>query len=196
VNKISYLNIVNNKEASEESICFDYLILALGSLYSHPFQTSNFERAAQINCLQETNNRIKDVKRILIIGGGALGVELAGEFATDCKEKTVTLLTSGDRLLPRMSVSFSQAALNILKEKNVQVILNDRIDLTNVENFRPNKLKTQNGKEIEFDAYFICTGPKPCTEMVKKSFPEWIDNNGFVKVNEYLNVITGNQHFF
>lgn len=91
-----------------------------------------------------------------------------------------------------MSASFSKAALDILIKKNVTVIFNDNVDLTNVENFRQNRLKTKNGNEIEFEAYFICIGAKPCTDLVKKSFPEWVDNNSFVKVNEYLNVITGN----
>lgn len=76
LNKVSFLKIVDNKEASEECIQFDYLVLALGSSYNHPFQTSNFERAAQINSLQETHNKTKDVKNILVIGGGAVGIEL------------------------------------------------------------------------------------------------------------------------
>ncbi len=193
MDKISYLRIEDNTEAKEEEqiLTFDYLILALGSSYIHPFQSTHFQRTAEINDLQETFNKTRETKKILVIGGGAVGVEVAGEFATDCKDKTVTLLTSADRLLPRMSSSFSKAAADILHSKNVQVILNDRIDLKNVENYKTNKIKTQSGKEIEFDAYFMCIGAKPCTELVKKSFPEWIDENGFIKVNENLLVITG-----
>jgi apoptosis-inducing factor 2 len=167
------------------------LVIALGSSYDHPFGSTLYDQNEQVNFIQESSNKVKNAKRILIVGGGAVGVEVAGEFATDCKDKTVTLLTSADRLLPRMSSSFSKAAVDILKKKNVQVILNDRIDLKNVENFQYNKIKTQSGKEIEFDTYFMCIGAKPCTELVKKSFPEWIDENGFIKVNDNLNVITG-----
>jgi len=195
LDKISYLRIEDNTEAKEEEqiLTFDYLILALGSSYIHPFQSTHFQRTAEINYLQETFNKTRETNKILVIGGGAVGVELAGEFATDCKDKTVTLLTSADRLLPRMSSSFSKAAADILKKKNVQIIFNDKIELTNVENFQYNKIKTQSGKEIEFDAYFMCIGAKPCTELVKKSFPQWIDENGFIKVNENLLVITGNK---
>ncbi len=95
-----------------------------------------------------------------------------------------------------MSASFSKAALDILIKKNVTVIFNDNVDLTNVENFRQNRLKTKNGNQIEFEAYFVCIGAKPCTEMIKKIYPEWLDNNSFIKVNEYLNVITGYYYNF
>ena len=141
--------------------------------------------------MQDTLDKTKNAKRVLIVGGGAVGVEVAGELATYCPDKRITLIASTDRLLSRMSEKFSTAALNILKSKNVDVILNDRIDLKNVENFKTTKLKTQNGKEIEFDAYFVCIGGKPCTEIVKQSFPEWVDADGFVKVNGNMNVITG-----
>ena len=167
------------------------MIIALGSSYNHPFASSVYDQKDQINSLQETYNKAKNVKKILVIGGGAVGVEVAGEFATDCKDKTVTLITSADRLMPRMSDSFSKAAANILNSKNVQVILNDRIDVQNIENFKTHKLKTQNGRDVEFDAFFMCIGAKPCTDIVKKSFPEWVDSNGLIRINEYLNVITG-----
>ena len=167
------------------------MIIALGSAYNHPFASSVYDQKEQVNQSVDTYNKVKNAKKILVVGGGAVGVEVAGEFATDCKDKTITLITSADRLLPRMSESFSKAAATVLQNKNVQVILNDRIDLTNVENYKTNKLKTQSGKDIEFDAFFVCIGAKPCTDIVKKSFPEWIDKNGCIKVNEYLNVITG-----
>ena len=89
-----------------------------------------------------------------------------------------------------MSPSYSQAALDILTKKKVHVILNDKVEIKNFENFKSNKLKSQNGKEIEFDAYFVCVGAKPCTDMVIESFPEWVDEHGFIKVDGHLNVIT------
>ena len=167
------------------------MIIALGSTYVHPFQATVYERTEQIKYMQDTLDKTKNAKRVLIVGGGAVGVEVAGELATDCPDKRITLIASTDRLLSRMSEKFSTAALNILKSKNVEVILNDRIDLKNVDNFNTTKLKTQNGKEIEFDAYFVCIGGKPCTKIVKQSFPEWVDKDGFIKINGNMNVITG-----
>ena len=103
----------------------------------------------------------------------------------------MTLITSAERLLPRQTESLSSAAEKVLKKKNVKIIYNDKVDLSNVDNFKANKITTKNGKQIEFEAFFICVGSKPCTDIVKKSLPQWLDENGFVKVDEYLNVITG-----
>ena len=185
------MSISNNKEVSENTLDFEFLIIALGFTYVHPFQATEYERTEQVRYMQYSIDKTKNAKRILIVGGGALGVEVAGELATDCPDKRVTLISSTFHLLPRMSEKFSTAALNILKSKNVEVILNDRIDLKNVDNFNTTKLKTQNGKEIEFDAYFVCIGGKPCTKIVKQSFPEWVDKDGFIKINGNMNVITG-----
>jgi hypothetical protein len=48
---------------------------------------------------------------LLVVGGGSLGVELAGEILTDCPETQVTLVHSGERLLPQMPARASAAAL-------------------------------------------------------------------------------------
>ena len=77
-NKISYIKLEGNKEISEENLNFDYLILALGSVYIHPFQATLYERNDQISSIQDSFNKAKNAKNILIVGGGAVGVELAG----------------------------------------------------------------------------------------------------------------------
>ena len=42
---------------------------------------------------------MKAAQRITVIGGGASGVEIAGEIATDFPQKDVTLIHSRDTLL-------------------------------------------------------------------------------------------------
>ena len=191
LNSIRYVAIENNKEALEEKLDFEFLVIALGSLFEHPFQPTVYDRAEQVALNQETLNKTKEAKRVLVIGGGAVGVEVAGELATDCPDKHVTLVTSAERLLHRMTESFSVAAMDVLKSKKVHVILKDSVDLQDVENFKPNKLKTRNGFEIEFDAFFVCVGGRPSTDLVTWSFPEWIDDAGYIKVNKHFNVVTG-----
>lgn len=95
-----------------------------------------------------------------------------------------------------MSNKASNLALSILKNLNVDIILNDRADLTNIENFKTNKIVSKNGTDIEFDAFFLCIGSKPNTEIIKSSNPEWLDNNGFIKVNKNLQILMGNTFFY
>lgn len=110
-----------------------------------------------------------------------MGVELAGEFKTDFPDKQVTLVSNSNRLVSVMSESFSAKSLDVLTRRRVNVILNDKIDLSSVENFKPNKLKSENGKEIEFDAYFICIGSKPCTDLLKSCMPACLNESGYIK---------------
>ncbi len=167
-----------------DSIKFDYLVLALGSAYASPFHSSEYDRSNQIDLIKDYNDKIKSANKILIVGGGAVGVELAGELKTDFPNKKVTILTSSNKLLPSMSESFSTKALNILNEKNAEIIFNDKINLKNIENFQTNKIKTENGKEIEFDAYFICIGVVPNTDWLKTSMPGSLDDRGFIRIKD------------
>jgi NADH dehydrogenase FAD-containing subunit len=64
---------------------------------------------------------LKGATNVLVVGGGTLGVELAGEVLTDYPDKKVTLVHSRDRLLPDMSTRASAAALGWLKKHGCQV---------------------------------------------------------------------------
>ena len=61
-------------------------------------------------------------KQLVIIGGGPIGCELAGAAAK--LGSTVTLLQSGERLLPREAAKVSQRVLEGLESNGVRVILN------------------------------------------------------------------------
>ena len=62
---------------------FDWLVLATGSSFSRwPFLKGSEETAAEREAAFVTEgNRIESAKSVLIIGGGPIGVELAGEIA-------------------------------------------------------------------------------------------------------------------
>lgn len=188
-NELKYVKIVDNKELNEEILSFDYLILALGSDYSsNPFAASEFNKQNQIDYLKELNKKLANCKRVLVIGGGSVGAELAAEIKTDCPDKHVMLITTGNRLVSSMDQKFSQKTFDIIERKGVELIFNDTVDVTKVPNFTRTSLKSQNGHDLVFDCYFVCTGAKPATSWLNKIHPEWIDSKGFIKVNEYLQV--------
>ena len=82
----------------------------------------------------------ESLTRFVIVGGGPAGVEMAGALAEfkkyllnndypeiDPSAMKVFLIQSGDRILPAMSEKASSHALKILKELDVEVILNSRV---------------------------------------------------------------------
>jgi NADH dehydrogenase FAD-containing subunit len=190
-NQIKYLPIINNNQESneEKTLDFDYLAIGVGTKYSSIYYSGNSSIGSQLNEMRETNEKFKKSTKVLVVGGGPVGIETAGEIATDFPQVKVTLLSSSDKLIPYMPQAFSEKALAVLREKNVEVIFNDSIDLNNVENFKLHTLSTKNGKKIEFDAYFICYGGKPYTDFLKESYPNWLNENGRIIVNKHLQVL-------
>ena len=189
-NEVKYI-CLDSPENTEEILNFEHLVLAVGSTYVHPFHANFNDRSEQIAYNQTTFNQIKEAQRVLVIGGGSVGVELAGELATDYPNKEITLISSNTRLLATMSQKASDLALSILGNLKVQVIFKEKIDFKKFdENFKENQSVTlSDGKKLEFDAYFQCVGVTPNTQVIKECQPDWIDNNGFIKVNGNLQVL-------
>jgi NADH dehydrogenase FAD-containing subunit len=80
--------------------------------------------------------QLRDVGRVLIIGGGAVGIELAGELiAAKGSKKDVTLLHSGDRLLSSRDDLKEQLRTSLrdqLQSLGVHVILNEKVEMSSL----------------------------------------------------------------
>ncbi|KAJ2707903.1 hypothetical protein H4R19_004855, partial [Coemansia spiralis] len=71
-----------------------------------------------------------DAESVLVVGGGPVGVEVAGYVAAAYPAKSVTLVHSRDRLLPeQFRVALSNGAVEKLSSLGVKVVLNDRVEI-------------------------------------------------------------------
>lgn len=151
VDLLKKLVITNHGEVD-----YNYLIMALGAgtnFFGAPgaaensFTLKNIKDATRlknhlIHIFDEANSekdpaRQKDILRIVVIGGGATGVELGAEIHEFLKEiikeypqispetPEFYLIEGGDKLLPIFHPGFSQKALKILQGKNFKVIFKD-----------------------------------------------------------------------
>lgn len=100
-------------------------------------------------------DEVRSSKRIVIIGGGCVGIEVAGELATKYGRygngkktvmgvqqhqplKFITLIHSSSQLMNRhtgMRDKMREAALDRLRKLGVEVILNERVDLEGIHQF-------------------------------------------------------------
>merc|ERR1719461_97429 len=79
----------------EEPIKFDYLVIATGSAYAFPFKVQKGKKDNQMKVYEKIAEEIDKAKKILIVGGGPVGLELAGEISDKYdKKKEVTILHS------------------------------------------------------------------------------------------------------
>jgi len=67
--------------------------------------------------------QIEKAKSIIIVGGGAVGVELAGEIIYKYPMKKITIVHSHDRLIERLDSSVGKKALKWLEERGVKASL-------------------------------------------------------------------------
>lgn len=166
-----------------DEIRYDYLIVCSGSSYREPIKEQNVVLASRANTLAEYHEKLKNANTVSIIGGGTVGVELTGEIVCKYPEKKVTLIHSRERLMDRDSIKTSEYALDFLQKRGVDVIFNERVVSGDGKN-----IKTDKGREINADIVFSCIGIKPNSEFLKGKMKKCLDEKGFIKVNEFVQV--------
>ncbi|XP_007896592.1 ferroptosis suppressor protein 1-like [Callorhinchus milii] len=179
---------------SGEEIAFSHLILSTGS--SGPFPGKFIEPASRETAIQKYEDLVAEIQkadRIVVVGGGLAGVELAAEIKTEYHEKEVTLIHStyilGDTdLLP----SVRRGVKDILVHKGIQLVLGQKV--TNLAELTENTMQpditvmTNKGKEIVTDMVIRCTGIKINSTAYRNAFKDKVSDNGALQVNEYLQV--------
>jgi|SRR3989344_3592038 len=165
---------------NNEKILFDYLVIASGSRYNVPFKESKAVVATRSVTLKNCYDELCRAKNVLIVGGGLVGVELAGEICTHYKDKKIVIVHAKDKLIDRNHEKAIKHAENFLRKKGVKIIFNERI-IKFDKNFISNK-----GKKYRTGISFLCTGIVPNSSFLMKNFSDSLTHKGFIKVNEYL----------
>ncbi len=184
VNK-NYVKVGKNK------VNYDYLVICSGSNYNWLKEGNNVFISSKPNSLVEAHEKLIKAKRILIIGGGLVGVELAAEICTNFKDKEIILANLDKHLIPRNNLKSSEYAERFLRKYGVKLLLNEKID--NIVDSR--KFITKSGEKIVADIAFVSTGIVPNFEFMKKNFSDSLNENNYIKVNSFLQV-AGNKNFF
>jgi NADH dehydrogenase FAD-containing subunit len=173
--KANYV-LVNNKR-----IKFDYLIIASGSFYSSPIKSHNLITTSRGKDLEKHSSWLSKSPNILIAGGGLVGVELAAEICTKYPAKKITLVHANKRLAERNHPGSSNYMERFLKKRKVNIIYNELVLKQANSDFITNK-----GTRIKADFAFLCTGITPNSQIMKNSFSSYLNEKGYIKVNEFL----------
>ena len=171
---------------------FDYLIMAMGSSYASNIKVVNPTVEYRWKQHQAELISMKNAATILVIGGGVVGCEVAGNAAdrlhkvNGCEKKKVILVHAGSHLLPRSKGH--KYIYDYLVSLGVEIHLNQRI----VEFDDMLQTYTSSSGEV-FSAgkVYTCTGPRANTEALKDAqtdsvIQSAVDEKGFVKVDDHL----------
>jgi len=162
---------------------FDYLMLCTGSTYNMPFKEGNVVMSARGNTLSKCFRKLSEAKKILIIGGGIVGVEVAAEIVERFPEKELVIVHGGSHLMNRSQIppKAVKYAEDFFKSRQVKILSGERV-VGQKDTF----FTTDQGKKIESDMAFLCTGIKCNVDLLKTNFAGCLNSEGMVNVTNTL----------
>lgn len=157
-------------------LAFDIAVVATGSSY-RSFPVAKSVDAVSIGDreieMAAEHDRLVAAQKVLILGGGAVGVELAGEIADHYPDKSVTVAEAGERLLGTLKPKASVIAAAQLKALGVTVLTGTR-------------LSPEDAAYRDADIVYMCVGLVPNTELMKRNFDTRLDPSGRITVDDHL----------
>lgn len=170
----------------------DYVVLASGSSYPFPAKVGESDVASAKERFAATRAALTDADRVLLVGAGAVGLELTGEIAAAWPDKRITLVDPSDDL---MGGAFPDALRSELRrqlaELGVEVLLGT--SLVEQPPVEPGEAKTftvrtDSGGELTADLWFRCFGVVPSADYVTGSLASARLPGGGVAVTDELRV--------
>lgn len=132
---------------NDEEIPYDFVLIATGaSVSSLPSRVNRTEKADGMKLLQGMQHRIEIAKTVVVVGGGAAGVEVATDAKSLYPDKSITLVHPRKAVMHRFGVGLQDRAKEGLNKVGVQLILEDRV-IEEAEG----TVKLKSGKTISCD---------------------------------------------
>ena len=173
--------------SSEESLSYDKLVLATGSVYNKfGWEGENLKGVQGLVTKQDLElleENTQHCQRAVIIGGGLIGIELAEMLTT--RNIQVTFLVREEafwhNVLPlanakMISEHMKSHGIDLRHETELDKIIGD-------ENGRVKSIITKSGEEISCELVGLCTGVRPNIDFLKDSD---LETDKGILVDEFL----------
>ncbi|MGM0836664.1 MAG: CoA-disulfide reductase [Bacillota bacterium] len=181
--KQSIVLVQNLQTGETKEVNYDKLLIATGSKpIVPPFVPKD---AANVFTLKTLNDGIvmrnyfqerDHVKRVAIIGGGYIGMELV-ETMKELK-KEVTVIELQPHILPNYDEDMAEILENSLKDR-VKFLTSEEVEELHVVEGQVTSVSTNKGK-YEVDAVIVNIGNKPNTEFVKDIGLKMLENGAII----------------
>lgn len=185
----------------EEPITADYIVFATGSTY--PFPAKHITAQSQISKyrLRELRAGLKDASKAVIVGGGTVGLELAGELREAFPDIKIQVVEAEDQILssPGYTPEFRKSIEEAVEEMGIDVVTGSKLA------YLPHnpagtlgrfEVETTNGEVIDGDVWFQCYGSQPVTGYLRGTdYEEALTESGTVRVLPTMQV-AGHDHTY
>ncbi|GAA2807854.1 NAD(P)/FAD-dependent oxidoreductase [Nonomuraea dietziae] len=177
--------------ASGRRVEADYLVLATGSSYAYPAKPTSDSRDEVLDDLLRTHKELAGSERVLILGAGPVGLELAGEIKEVWPHKHVTIVDPAERLLAAFPAEMREDLHRQLDELGIHLRLGT--GLTTPPATEPGQaatfaVATTGGEEITADIWFRAHGVRVNSDYLADGGLTTRTPQGQVPVTETLNV--------
>jgi NADH dehydrogenase FAD-containing subunit len=178
--------------ASGREIFADYVVLATGSRYPFPAKTDLVDTHHAHEQVRQAHRALAQADRVLLVGAGPVGIELAGEIRHVWPEKSIVLLDVADEILggpykPELKTELRRQLI----EARVKLILGS--PLRQAPPTEPGELgtftvTTDAGTEVVADIWFRCYGVVPNSDYLGDALAPARRSDGFIEVGPTLQV--------
>ena len=170
----------------------DYLVLATGSAYPFPAKTAAPDLTEAQTALRAAHAALAGSDRVLIVGAGPAGLELAGEIRAAFPAKHVTVADRGADILPGPYDPALRAELRRqLDALGVELVLGSplrRCPACRRLSAATSTSPRRSGAELRADIWFRAFGTAPDTGYLRGTLADAVGPDGRVRVDEHLRV--------
>ncbi|TDT72400.1 NADPH-dependent 2,4-dienoyl-CoA reductase/sulfur reductase-like enzyme [Hypnocyclicus thermotrophus] len=173
--------MVEGKEINGE-FGYDKLVLSLGGKSFVPKiknYNNKLENLFKLSHAVEAE-KIKDYidnkkpKKAVVVGSGFIGLEMAEAFKQ--RGLDVVIVEAMDKIFPTLNENFRKILLDKMKEKDIKLLLNEKVvEIKNKDN-KVTKLIFESGNYIEADIFLLAIGLRPNLDLLIESGFELEDN--------------------
>lgn len=170
----------------------DFVVLATGSTYPFPAKFDELDTRDALQRLDRTRVDLDRSTRVLLLGAGPVGVELAGEITSAWPGKHVTLLDSSPYLLGgAYPAELLHELRRQLDERSVDLRLGE--SLVEPPAGPPGRLgvfsaRSSAGTQVTGDIWFRCYGAAPVSDYLDGALAEARTPEGRLRVTSGLQV--------
>ncbi|KAI0068110.1 FAD/NAD(P)-binding domain-containing protein [Artomyces pyxidatus] len=170
--------------ASGETVAYDALVVAPGLHWQGPLAFPDGQDDL-LSHVEGWRSKFANASNIVVVGGGATGIEYAGEVRDYYPDKKVIIVHGGSQLLnDTYPEKYRERIEQDVRSRNVQIVFNDYVD-----DDKPNEagtITTRNGKVLQADLVVQCRGGRPATELLSSLGTDVLDDRGQIRVKPTL----------
>lgn len=173
-------------------IPFDFAVIATGTRLSKPAAMEYDDKPSSVDYLQKHQADVEKSQSILIVGGGAVGVQMATDLKEYYPNKEVTVVQSRPRVMPAFHSELHELIQRRFNELGIKLITGTRVRIPEggfPNNGTPFDVQLTNGTTESTEFVILATGQTPNNQLVSNLNPSEISSasvvnpdNGFIRI--------------